>query len=341
MIFDMSGQTPPPNDGTQTAHVEPLTAPARSPDPMPSMNGKRILVIFNPKSGSGDSGLPAFTQLLREAGAELVERELSPETPMSDYLHDVQEFQAIVAAGGDGTVSSVSYASRYKNVPLLAYPAGTANLIAQNLDLPTSPEELALIVAEGHAVRVDMGEVEVKGQTQGFAMLAGAGADAAMIRDSEELKGRFGALAYVMSAMKQLNPKKTVFTLNIDGEQREFEGIGVMVANFGMANFRMPITSDISPSDGRFTVILMKAGNILRLVPNLIDSVRAKLNLGDPLFSGNLETVEAREVTVTAADPFPLQYDGELHVETTPFTARILPGAVRYLTASKKQDLDT
>ncbi|MFC3834908.1 diacylglycerol/lipid kinase family protein [Deinococcus rufus] len=330
----MTGQTPPPNADTSAT-------PAPGATSIPSMTGQRVLVIFNPKSGSGDSGLPVFLGLLRAAGAQVVERDLDADTPMSEYVRDVESFHAVVAAGGDGTVSSVSYASRYKNVPLLAYPAGTANLIAQNLDLPTTPEELARVVATGHAVRVDMGEVEVRGQTQGFAMLAGAGADAAMIKGSEELKEKFGALAYVMSAMKQMNPKKTTFTLTIDGQPREFEGIGVMVANFGMANFRLPITTDISPSDGRFTVILMQAGNLLRLVPNIIDSVRSKLNLGDPLFAGNLETIEAREVTVAAADPFPLQYDGELHEETTPFTARILPGAVRYLTPSTEAELTT
>jgi diacylglycerol kinase family enzyme len=334
MTFDMTGQTPPPN-------ADPAATPDAGARPIPSMTGKRVLVIFNPKSGNGDSGLPAFTALLRSAGAELTERELSAETPMHEYVHDLETFDVVVAAGGDGTVSSVSYATRYRNVPLLAYPAGTANLIAQNLDLPVTPRELAQVVAAGHVVRVDMGEVEVRGETKGFVMLTGAGADAAMIRDSEELKDRFGVLAYVMSAMKQLNPKKTTFTLTLDGERREFEGIGVMVANFGMANFRLPITTDISPSDGRFTVILLRAGNLLRLVPNLIDSVRSKLNLGDPLFGGNLETVEAKEVTVHAADPFPLQYDGEMHEETTPFTARILPGAVRYLTLKVEEQLAT
>mgnify|MGYP000138438141 CR=1 FL=1 len=301
----------------------------------------RILLISNPKSGSGDSGLPEFKESLRQAGIDLTERELHPDTPMDEYVKDVTDFTAVVAAGGDGTVSSVAYATRYKNVPLLAYPAGTANLIAQNLNLPTEPAELARIVQEGHALRVDMGEVEVKGEKSGFCMLAGAGADAAMIRDSEELKEKFGALAYVMSAMKQINPRKTTFTLKIDGEPRDFEGIGVMVANFGMANYRLPITSDINPSDGQFTVILLKAGNILRLVPNLIDSVRAKLNLGDPLFSGNLETIQARTVEVDAAEPFPLQYDGELHVQTTPFTAHILPGAIRFLTNASKPELET
>ncbi|GAA5512189.1 diacylglycerol kinase [Deinococcus carri] len=319
----MTGQTPPPT----------------TPDPR--LQGKRVLIVFNPKSGHGDSGLPDFLRFLREAGADVTERELQPDTEMAGYVSDLKSFDALVGAGGDGTVSSLAYAARYQNVPLLAYPAGTANLIAQNLDLPKDPAELAAIVAGGHAVRVDLGEVEVQGEKNGFAMLAGAGADAAMIRDSEELKERFGAMAYVMSAMKQISPKKTTFHLEIDGQKRSFEGIGVMVANFGMANYRLPITSDISPSDGRFTVVLLKAGNLLRLVPNLIDSVRAKLNLGDPLFSGNLETLEARTVTVDADDPFPLQYDGELHVETTPFTARILPGAIRFLTPARKADLDT
>ncbi|CAM2908989.1 diacylglycerol kinase family lipid kinase [Deinococcus radiodurans] len=300
-----------------------------------------MLVVFNPKSGQGESGLSEFVEHLRAAGAEVTERELAEGVPMQDYVRDLSQFDVLVGAGGDGTVSSLAYAARGQDVPLLAYPAGTANLIAQNLDLPRDPAELARIALAGHAVQVDLGEVEVRGEKNGFCMLAGAGADAAMIRDSEDLKERFGALAYVMSAMKQLNPKKTRFSLTIDGERREFEGIGVMVANFGMATYRLPITDDISPSDGRFTVILLRAGNILRLVPNLIDSVRGKFGLGDPMFAGNLETLEAREVTVDAADPFPLQYDGELHVETTPFTARILPGAIRLLTQVGRDELDT
>jgi len=291
--------------------------------------------------GQGESSLPNFVRLVRQAGAEVTERELIKDTPMSGYVDQLEDFDLLVGAGGDGTVSSLAYAARYKDVPMLAYPAGTANLIAKNLDLPNGPAELAAVLAGGHTVRVDLGEIEVKGEKSGFAMLAGAGADAAMIRDSEDLKEKYGELAYVMSAMRQINPSKTTFHLVIDGEPRSFEGIGVMVANFGMANYRLPITSDISPSDGKFTVVLLKAGNLLRLVPNIIDSVRGKLGLGDPLFSGNLETLEAKSVTVEADDPFPLQYDGELHVETTPFTANIVPGAIRFLTPIRKAELDT
>ncbi|CAM3930403.1 diacylglycerol/lipid kinase family protein [Deinococcus marmoris] len=322
--------------------TDPSASPgaATSPDALSALAGKRVLLVFNPKSGQGESTLPDFVSLIRGAGAEVTERELVKDTPMSEYVADLENFDLLVGAGGDGTVSSLAYAARYTDVPILAYPAGTANLIARNLDLPDDPAELTAVLAAGQSVRVDLGEIEVRGEKSGFAMLAGAGADAAMIRDSEDLKEKYGELAYVMSAMRQINPKKTTFHLVIDGEPRSFEGIGVMVANFGMANYRLPITSDISPSDGKFTV-LIKAGNILRLVPNIIDSVRARLNLGDPMFSGNLETLEAKMVTVGADDPFPLQYDGELHVETTPFTASIVPSAVRFLTPVRKADLDT
>lgn len=329
MTRAMTGQTPPPSKAPDAAPVAG------------TLNGKRVLVVHNPRSGQGDTPMPEFLDLLRAAGADVTDRALEGETPISAYVEGIETYHMVVAAGGDGTVSSLAYATRYKNIPLLAYPAGTANLIAKNLDLPKTPQELLQVMLDGHAVRLDLGEIEVKGESRGFAMLAGAGADAAMIRDSEELKEKYGELAYVLSAMKQINPKKTTFQLIVDGEPRSFEGIGVMVANLGMANYRLPITSDISPSDGRFTVILLKAGNIFRLVPNIIDSVRAKLNLGDPMFSGNLETFEARQIQVDATEPFPLQFDGELHVETTPFVARILPGAVRFLTPVKKAELDT
>ncbi len=299
-------------------------------------------MIFNPKSGNGENTVTRCADALRAAGCQVEMREMQKDVPVEDYLHDVDHYGCVIAAGGDGTVSGIAYAMRYKNVPLLAYPAGTANLIAHNLELPEDPLQLAELVLAGHALRIDLGELTVGEQRHGFAMLAGAGADASMIKESEELKPRFGVLAYVMSAMKQVNPTKTTFTLLVDGEQKVIEGIGVMVANFGKANFGLPITNDVSPSDGRFTVVVLKASNVLQLLPNLIDSVRSKLNLGDPVFgSGNIETFEAAEITVQAEHPLPLQYDGEVHVETTPFHAKVLPGAIRFITRAPEQALTT
>ena len=301
---------------------------------------KQALLIFNPKSGRGDSSLPEFIGALGALGWSVEAVELQQETDL-DALVQAGQHQVVIAAGGDGTVSALAYTLKNTGTPLLAYPAGTANLIAQNLNLPEDPAQLAQIVDTGHTVRLDLGELEVAGETRGFVMTAGAGIDAAMIKGAEGLKDKLGAMAYVVSAVKQINPESTTFELELDGERRDVEAMTVMVANFGMANFRLPIAAGVSPSDGLLSVLVLKPGSLLTLLPNLMDSLRARLHLGEPVFGNNMEIFTAKQVTIRSAQPFPLQYDGEMHEETTPFTARVLPGAVCFLTAVRIEELNT
>lgn len=333
MRFMTSGQTTPPSIPSPGAQFTE------------ALLQKGVLVIFNPKSGQGDSSLPELLDLLRAQGIPLTERALEGERPMAEFVHDLEDYAAVIGAGGDGTVSALAYAmaQRQARIPLLAFPAGTANLIALNLAIPSEPEALLQLMLSGHTLALDLGELETGdgGERKGFAMLAGAGADASMIKESEPLKKNFGTMAYVLAAMRQINPPTTTFHICADGQERTFTGIGVMVANLGMANYRIPITADISPNDGQFTVILLKEGNILRLGANLLDSLKAKFKLGDPAFSDNLETFTAREIEVVAEDPFPLQFDGEIHVERTPFKARVLPQAVQFFTTQTEGDLNT
>ena len=303
---------------------------------------KSALVIVNPKSGQGESGVEQFVQHLQEAQVRVEMRETTPDGTADDYVRGLEDFDALVGAGGDGTVSSLAYAARSFGKPYLPYPAGTANLIAQNLDLPSEPQALADLFLSGKTLMLDLAELDINGKTQGFAMLAGLGVDAAMIRDSEEAKGRFGVGAYLISALKQLNPTKAEFTLTLDGRVLRVEGMGVMVANFGLANFRVPITGDVSPADGKLTVIVLKGGSLASLLPTLIGSVRAKLNLGDPDLGNSLDRHEACEVTVQSSVPLPAQYDGEtLDNNVQQFHARVLPGAVRYITSTTMADLTT
>lgn len=304
-------------------------------------NTRRVLLLLNPKSGQGNADVDAFRAALIARGVSVTDRTLDNPERCPDHVRDARDYDAVVAAGGDGTVSSVAYELREMNVPLLAFPAGTANLIAQNLNLPGTPEELADILMDGHTVRTDLAEITAGPVRWGFTLIAGVGADAEMIKESERLKPTLGVAAYVLSAVKQLSPTHTRFTLDIDGQIIETEGMGVLMANFGMANFRLPVTTGIDPTDGRLTVVVLKGKSALSLLPTLIDSVRSRLNLGDPVFEGNLETYEARTVTVTADADLPIQYDGEVLSHSLPVTARVLPGAARFLTQANREEVKT
>ena len=308
----------------------------------PSIAFKSALIIVNPKSGQGDSGVEQFAQHLRDAGVRVEMRETTADGTPEDYVHGLEDFDALVGAGGDGTVSSLAYAARSLEKPYLPYPAGTANLIAQNLDLPKEPRALADLFLSGQTVTLDLAELEVNGEVHGFAMLAGLGLDAAMIRDSEHTKDRLGVAAYLASALKQLRPQHAHFKLTLDGKELEVEGMGVMVANFGMANYRVPITGDVSPADGKLTVIVLKGRSIVSLLPTLLGSLRAKLHLGNADLGDSLETFEATEVSVQASQALPAQYDGEtLEGDVEVLKARVIPGAVRYITPAALKDLTT
>ncbi|WP_407571751.1 diacylglycerol/lipid kinase family protein [Deinococcus altitudinis] len=301
-----------------------------------------VLIIVNPKSGQGDSGIEQFAQYLQDAQVRVEVRETTPDGTSDDYVQGLEEFDALVGAGGDGTVSSLACAARSFKKPYLPYPAGTANLIAQNMDLPTDPPALADLFLSGQTVTLDLAELEVGGKVHGFAMLAGLGLDAAMIRDSEHTKDRLGVAACLASALKQLHPQHAHFKLTLDGEEVEVEGMGVMVANFGMANYRVPITGDVSPADGKLTVIVLKGTSIAALVPALLGSLRAKLHLGAADLGDSLETFEATEVGVHASQASPAQYDGEtLEGDVELLKARVLPAAVRYFTSTVLKDLTT
>lgn len=302
---------------------------------------RRVLILENPRSGQALTDLGLFTAQLESRGVAFTLRPHLPGVRFEDLLTDARTFDAVVAVGGDGTASSVAFAMRGTNVPLLVYPAGTANLIAQNLHLRADPVFLADVLLSGQTITTDLGQLHAGTTVCGFTLMAGVGADAIMIKDSEELKPRLGVGAYVVSALKQLAPKAVRFRVTIDGYTVETEGISVVLANFGMVNFRLPVASGIDPTDGRLSVLVVKAASPLSLVPNVIDSVRMRFRLGEPLFDDNIEFYEGREVHIESEEHLPIQFDGESFGERLPLTARVLPGAVRFLTHVEPQAITT
>lgn len=66
---------------------------------------------------------------------------------------------AVVAAGGDGTVSAVASALAGGSVPLAVLPLGTLNHFAKDLRMPLELAEAAQAIATGNVIRVDVGEL--------------------------------------------------------------------------------------------------------------------------------------------------------------------------------------
>jgi diacylglycerol kinase family enzyme len=291
----------------------------------------RILVIVNTLSGGGDAGLYDYVRVLGTSGVEITLRFCDHTSSLGDLVHDAKLFDRVVAAGGDGTASAVCYALRNTDVPILIYPAGTANLLAENIGMPIEPRQLADTTLNGYQVAFDLGEIELSTQVpgvslkSGFAIMAGAGYDASLMESAQPFKASMGAAAYLFAAMSNLAPAAAHFHIRLDGDEIVTDGIAVLIVNFGRLQFDLPVATGADPRDGLFQVAVIRTRNIAGLFPALMAGLAGSDDIP------GIDVYPAARVSVRADPPLPIQYDGEVVEVLTPFEARVLPHATTLL----------
>lgn len=287
----------------------------------------RALVIVNMHAGGGDAGIYDYARALGAEGAEVTLRFATAGSRIEQLLDDAATFDVVVAAGGDGTVSAVCYATRATGVPVLAYPAGTANLLALNLGLPLDAVQLARVTLEGVPVAFDIGELTQGGEgalaTSGFMVMAGAGYDAAIIESAQPLKSVFGPAAYLLAAVGNIAPTVSSFDIVLDGVPMSTDGIAVLLVNFGRIQFELAVAPGWDPRDGQLDVAVVRTRSAAGLLPVVFAAMLDRM--GEyPDTTPGIEIHRASHVTVSASPALRMQYDGEALDTLTPFSARSL-----------------
>lgn len=290
----------------------------------------RLLVINNLSSGYRDGAIYDFLRMVTSDGDEHCIRSTDGTTPIKDLLHDASNFDAVVGAGGDGTITSIAYELINTGIPILPFPAGTGNLLATNLESPIEPHALARMTYDMCTLDFDMGEIEADGEKYGFAIMAGAGYDATIMHDAKPAKKTLGAIAYFQAALANPLPQKSHIRLVIDGDVVETEGLGVLLVNFSKIQFDIPIAHGADARDGAFEIVVLKAQNAFGLIPALVAGIKDR-DGEYPDRTDSLEIHHGSDVEVYADPPFQIQFDGELPDQTTPFKAHVLGRAARFI----------
>lgn len=294
----------------------------------------KVLVIHNLLSGYGDGAIYDFIRTYIEDGDEISIRAFGGNTSFHSLLHDANDFDFVVACGGDGTIAAISYELRNTNIPILPFPAGTANLLALNLFSPNEPHALCKVVDEGLTLNFDIGEIENSDIKCGFTLMAGCGYDQTIMRDAKKHKQLLGDIAYFEAAFANPKPQVSHFKISIDDKLIECDGIGVVVANFSKIQFDLTVSDQNLPRDGMLNVVVLKTKNALELLPVFMAKVvdhtgelAKKMN--------SLELYRGREIHIDADPAMLLQYDGEATEIKTPLTLRCLPQATRFIVSEE------
>lgn len=293
----------------------------------------RTLVIHNPKSGFGSDAIFQFVRALVSAGDECVMRMLEDDFAADRACSDAESFDMVVASGGDGTVASLLYALRGRDVPACVFPSGTANLLYANIGNAPEPSALARACRVGKTAPVDLCEISWEGEgserhVRGFALMSGTGFDAQLMQAALPNKAVMGQAAYFAAALANPRPAVERFSITVDGRTLEREGIACLVANNAMMQGDIQIVPDCRMDDGLLDVIVVETSGAAQLLKPLAFGLvdRSGKAIGRP----HLESFKGREVRVECSEPVPIEVDGEALPGTVrSYEARVLPAAVR------------
>src|SRR4051812_29081902 len=111
---------------------------AAEPAVLSATRPRRILVIFDPAAGGNRrKALDAAVAGARALGCAITTYETSAPGDAEAIVRNTPPgaFDAIAAAGGDGTINEVVNGLRGKAIPLAIVPLGTANVLADEIGL--------------------------------------------------------------------------------------------------------------------------------------------------------------------------------------------------------------
>lgn len=285
------------------------------------------VLICNPRAGkgAGDNGLKPALDLLQRAGWSVDVKQSARPGDATRIAHEAvnQGLDAVLVAGGDGTLNEAVQALADTETALGYLPYGTVNIWARELGIPFRPMAAARTVIDGRIEQVDLGIANERY----FLLMAGIGFDGEVVRRAQSLerhKKRFGVLPYVAASITTV-PLYTGADVELRYEAviRRVQALMLVVGNTRLYGGRFQLTPNAVANDGWLDLCIVKGRGPLALLRHTLP-----LLLSGKATHSDVEILRVRELSVHADEPLALQLDGEFN-GMTPVTIRVAPRALR------------
>jgi len=350
VIREPEDVSPDTTDG-ETGEARRVDEEGRT-EPLPDEGrpSPKAALVYNPTKVDGDELRAQVASAAKDAGWS---EPLFYETTVDDLGDDVtrqalsEGVDAVLVAGGDGTVRAVSEAMTGSGVRLTIVPSGTGNLLARNLRLPLD-DAAAMIAAtfDGDELAIDVGiatlaRTDGNSEKRAFVVMGGMGLDAAMIANtSGDLKKKVGWVAYVDGAARSLvRAKPFPVMYQVPGHKVHRANVqSVVFANCGSLPAGLELIPEASVTDGDLDIAIFQPKSAFGwlLVWRRVawdNSFLRRFRAGRQILSLRTKDNAVRfsrgagiDLATVAAQP--VQLDGDEFGEATHVTARVEPGGL-------------
>ena len=294
----------------------------------------KAFVVLNPVAGQHDPDVTKAS--LSKAETEGRWQYGLYETTGEDDLQKVvrkaiekNEYDIVVAGGGDGTVSGVADGLGDTGVPLGVLPLGTVNAFATEMGIPDSIEAALEVILGEHQVKT-IDAIQSGGRYYllhcSFGLMSASIAD---VKRSE--KDKVGWFAYLASGIRKLTGLEPVWvTLNIDGQEHKINAMEVILVNsdqLGVIDEHLGVDTKID--DGVLDLYVIRSRTLWDLIRILGFRLVGKLKKAP-----HMRYWPVREsVRISTDTPKTAQADGDM-VGKTPVTLKVAKGVIKVITLS-------
>ena len=209
-------------------------------------------LVVNPMSRRGARCGESVRDALTSRGIELVARGTPP-----------RPIDAIIVAGGDGTVASQIPRALELDVPLGIVPLGTFNDLARALTIPPDIDGACAAIASGRELRIDTARVNgVYYTTEASIGLSSRLAR----RQRPEAKQRYGFFAIAASLAHVLRHARPFYVdVTWDGHHKRFKTVQLTIANSARFGGFVSV-QDAAIDDGRLDLYAVRIESVAQLI---------------------------------------------------------------------------
>jgi diacylglycerol kinase family enzyme len=266
---------------------------------------------------------------LREAGhdAEAIIVDGDELIPALDEATARDDLDAVIAGGGDGTISAAAARLMNTGKALGVLPAGTMNLFARSLAIPLDLATAAEALAKAGLRDVDVATANDTVFIHQFTI--GMHPKLIKLRERRSFSSRLGKMrASLQAAIGALTrPPRIRMRLEIDGKARTVSTSSLGISNNLFGEGHLPYTD--TPDGGVLGVYITRARTGRDIAKFVLNMAIGRWRAND-----QVEIVTAREVKVELTSSharFGCAMDGELCDLERKTTVRIMPGALKVL----------
>lgn len=265
---------------------------------------KNVLFVVNPISGDMDksdllSTVQEFSEIHR-FNLVVYETTGAKDVTAIQLLYNDYLFERVIVAGGDGTIKMVAEAMEHYDIIVGILPAGSANGLAADLELPDTLEDNLEVAFLHHYREMDM--ISINGHKSIHLSDIGINADLVKNYEAGDLRGFWG---YALQAFTTLVDAEDPFfaTITTSNETTEHTARMIVIANSQKYGTGVVINPNGNMYDGKFELIVLKSLDLLLI---------GKIITGNmPIDSDDITIISTEKALIKTDRPINFQIDGE------------------------------